>query len=198
MRVELLEPRRIRCPRGAYGWVDLRIVTDGFLERLGRDAALTYLFFCTVGDRQGLSFWGQSKMARVLGMEPSAIQCSLNKLVAADLIAAKNRVVQVLPVPEPPAEPVLGDEALRGSSDGASSAAGASSSTAFRQLSESDITNDELHAQEVQARAHIARVIGSQEPSAAAIRRVALGLALEAKRTLTTPTAPVTRGDRRG
>lgn len=182
MRVELLEPRRIRCPRGAYGWVDLRIVTDGFLERLGRDAALTYLFFCSVGDRQGLSFWGRSKMARVLGMDPPAIQSALDKLVVANLVAARDRVVQVLPVPHPAAEPAVVGETPGGSSIGASSAAQSAGSTASRQLSESDLTEDEITAQEIQARAQIALFLGRQEPSAAAIRGVARGLALKARK----------------
>lgn len=190
MRVEPLEPRRIRYPRGAYGWIELRFITDGFLERLGRDAALTYLFFCAVGDRQGLSFWGRSKMARVLGMDPPAIQSALDKLVTADLVAATNRVVQVLPVPDHIPEPAVVGETPGERLIGASTAAQTAGLATCRPLSESDITADEIHAQETQARAHIARVLGRQEPSAAALRGVARGLALKARLGATTPPAP--------
>lgn len=197
MRVELLEPRRIRYPRRGYGWVDLRIVTDGFLERLGRDAALTYLFLCSVGDRQGLSFWGRSRMARVLGMDPPAIQSALDKLVAADLVAAKDRVVQVLPIPEHAAEPAAVGEPTEHCPVGASNAAEPAGSRESRQRTEFDITEDEVQAQEVQARARIGRVLGRREPSASAIRGVARGLALGARFAATTATTRVVRGDRR-
>ena len=60
MKLQPLEPRRMRRPRGAYGWVDMRAVTEGHLERLGTQTALTYLFLCTVGDTAGLSFWATS------------------------------------------------------------------------------------------------------------------------------------------
>ena len=68
MRVEPLEPRRIRYPKGAYGWVELRMVTDGHLQALDPSCALVYLFLCTVGNREGISFWSRSRTARTLNL----------------------------------------------------------------------------------------------------------------------------------
>lgn len=100
MRMQPLEPRRVRHPRGAYGWVDLKVITDGCLERLELAEALTYLFLCSVGNTLGISFWSTNRMARVLHLDPGVVKRALEVLVIADLIAWNGRVVQVLPVPE--------------------------------------------------------------------------------------------------
>src|ERR1019366_10489579 len=99
MRVEPLEPRRIRYPKGAYGWVELRIVTEGYLQALDPNSALTYLFLCTVGNREGISFWRRSRIAQTLNLSLDTVDAALGALVEAGLIAATERVVQVLPVP---------------------------------------------------------------------------------------------------
>ena len=88
----------MRRPRGAYGWVDMRAVTEGHLERLGTQTALTYLFLCTVGDTAGLSFWSHERMARILGLDRRAVQAAIDTLVATDLIACQGQIVQVLPL----------------------------------------------------------------------------------------------------
>src|SRR5258707_4765528 len=102
MRVEPLEPRRIRHPRGAYGWADLRVATEGHLASLGSQGALVYLFLCTVGNRAGISFWSRVRMAKVLNLTPAEINSALATLIAADLIVTNDRVIQVLPLPDTP------------------------------------------------------------------------------------------------
>ncbi len=99
MQPEPVAPRRVRVPRGAYGWVDLKVITGGWLEGLGPDTALTYLFFCAVGNSRGVSFWSRGRMAQTLGISPEAIDAAIGKLVRADLIATRDRIVQVLSLP---------------------------------------------------------------------------------------------------
>ena len=99
MRVQPLEPRRVRYPRGPYGWIELKVVTGGVFQEVGSDAAFTYLFLCAVGNRDGVSFWSRQRMAQTLGLSSDATEAAIRKLQARDLIAANGRVIQVLSLP---------------------------------------------------------------------------------------------------
>lgn len=174
MRMQPLEPRRVRYPRGAYGWVDLKIVTGGSLERLGRDEALTYLFLCAVGNTLGISFWSTSRMARVLHLDALVLTRALEALVIADLIAWNGRVVQVLPLPDGvactdarPTPPP--DRGLR------------AATVVFADPPQVERLADATAARtlEPEAREHLSRFLGSKQPSETVVRAVARGLALK-------------------
>lgn len=174
MRAEPLEPRRIRHPKGAYGWIDLRIVTEGHLQALDGGAALVYLFLCAVGNSDGISFWGRPRIARTLNLPLETIDAALRALVAADLIAATERIVQVLPVPtrsesqSPPARPATPVQ---------------TTATSFspRPPPQIDLSEDEIRAHEGEARVQIARICGTHKPSAGVVRALAKSLALKGK-----------------
>jgi hypothetical protein len=170
MRVEPLEPRQIRYPKSAYGWVDLRIVTEGHLQALDPNSALTYLFLCTVGNREGISFWSRSRMARTLSLSLEMVETALQALARARLIASTERIVQVLPVP------------VRGAVQPAHqtitpppTSVSPPSPQAHRELSE-----EETLAHEGEARARLARFLGTHKPSAGVVRALARSLALKA------------------
>jgi hypothetical protein len=170
MRVEPLEPRRIRYPKGAYGWVELRMVTEGHLQALDPSCALVYLFLCTVGNREGISFWSRSRTACTLNLSLETVDTALRTLAEADLIAATARVVQVLPVP------------VRGASQAAAQQSTTPRPTAASPPStrtHRDPTEEETRAHEPRARAQFARFMGTREPSAGAVRALARSLALE-------------------
>ena len=174
MRSEPLEPRRIRYPKGAYGWIDLRIVTEGHLQALDGGAALVYLFLCAVGNRDGISFWSRPRMARTLNLPLETIDAALRALVTVDLIAATERIVQVLAVssrsesPWPPARPMTLVQ----------TAATSLSPTPQLQI---DLSEDEIRVHEGEARVHIARICGTHKPSTGVVRAVAKSLALKGK-----------------
>lgn len=172
MRAEPLEPHRVRYPKGAYGWVDLRIATEGHLQALDQGTALTYLFLCTVGNREGISFWSRSRMARTLNLTLDAINAALRTLAALDLIAATERVVQVLPVPA-----LLARETV-GAQTATSWTPGTQPHIPTQPLLDiqPDVSDDEIRAYEDQARAQIARFFGSREPSRNVVRAIAQDL----------------------
>ena len=170
MRVEPLEPRRIRYPKGAYGWVDLRIVTEGHLQALDPSSALTYLFLCTVGNREGISFWSRSRMARTLSLSQEAVDAALRTLTGAGLIAATERIVQVLPVPVPSAS----EPAAPQTTTPPPTTTPSPPTQAHRDLSE-----EEILSHEAEARARIARFYGTRKPSADVVRALARSLALK-------------------
>lgn len=170
MRVEPLEPRRIRYPKGAYGWVDLRIVTEGYLQALDPGSALTYLFLCTVGNREGVSFWSRSRMAGTLNLSPETVDAALRTLAGAGLIAATERVVQVLPVPARGA----GQPAAPQTTVPPPTTVALSSTQA-----QHEPTEEEIRDHEAEARARIAVFYGRRKPSANVVRALARSLALE-------------------
>ena len=187
MRTEPLEPRRVRYPKGAYGWVDLRIVTEGHLIGLGQEAALMYLFLCTVGNRAGISFWSRVRIAQVLHLTPVEIDNAVMRLIAAGLIAANERVFQVLPVPDGCRRHLGARDGTQQSGEGRLDGKAVSHSTTQPQrvpeLVEPAVSEDEIRAHEARARAQIARFYGTREPSASAVHALARSLALRTRST---------------
>lgn len=88
-----------------FSWVDQRLVRDGHLQRCDADTLALYLFLITVADAQGLSFYGDGTIARLLpGFSPQRLQAARAGLVRAGLIAYAAPLYQVLAL-EPAAAP---------------------------------------------------------------------------------------------
>jgi hypothetical protein len=181
MRTELLEPRRVRYPKGAYGWVELKVVTSGRLEQLGSEAALTYLFLCTVGNMLGLSFWSRPRMARTLGLSLEAVEIAIRRLREGDLIATNGRVVQILPLEAA----VQGDGKPNQSPSVEVQAPAVSQrseviTTGDHRLAAADLNEGEILLHESEARRQLAKI--TPHMCSESVRRVARAFALEARR----------------
>lgn len=180
MRMQPLEPRRVRYPRGAYGWIDLKVVTSGVLQEIGSEAAFTYLFLCAVGNMQGVSFWSRLRMAQILGLSLDAVETAIQKLQERDLIAANGKVVQVLPLPALAGSGDALSDAPPGAAPRVSSHRPAATETADTDAG-ADLDEAEIQPHVAEARRHLAkfttRVCSEQ------VRRVARALALEARRS---------------
>lgn len=175
MRVQPLEPRRVRYPRGAYGWVDLKVVTSGVLERVGSEAAFTYLFLCAVGNAQGVSFWSALRMARTLGLALGAVETAVQKLQGAGLIATNGRVIQVLPL-ETEVQGQQENQAILV----AAAATTTTSPPAADPPEDVELTQGEVRVQEAEARRRLAKI--TSRVCSERVRQVARALALEARR----------------
>jgi hypothetical protein len=95
-----------RTPAGAFGWLDARLLHDGWLARLGPDATAVLTFLALAADRQGASFYGRGRMAAALGLERAALDRALVRLRDLGLVAHRpwrpgnpDGVWQLLPVP---------------------------------------------------------------------------------------------------
>jgi hypothetical protein len=100
----------VRRPGCAFGWLDARVLHDGWLVRLGPEATVVLLFLALVADRQGASFYGREKMAVQLGLARAAVDRALDRLLLLELVDHRpwragllDGVWQLLPVP--PASP---------------------------------------------------------------------------------------------
>lgn len=98
-------PELVRRPSGPFGWLDARLLRDGWLSRAGAEATAALLFLALVADRQGSSFYGRDRMAQALGLTREALDRALARLLALDLVAHRpwregvpDGVWQILPV----------------------------------------------------------------------------------------------------
>lgn len=79
---------------------------DGHLGHCDADALALYLFVVTVADAQGLSFYGDEAIARLLQFSPQRLAAARAGLVRAGLIAFAAPLDQVLALePGPAAAP---------------------------------------------------------------------------------------------
>jgi hypothetical protein len=94
----------------SFSWIDHRLVRDRHIERLSHGAMALYLFLVCVGDRQGLSYYGDQSLANKLNMEAAALNHARSELIGADLVAWQRPIYQVLGLdPEPaPRKPCRG------------------------------------------------------------------------------------------
>ena len=106
LQKQLLIPDRLRqVPREGFSWVDRRFLR-AFAPLLTCDALLLYFFLASVGDKQGLSFYGSASTSGHLHLEEQAIVLARDELIRHDLIAYVRPLTQVLslPTPKPRAE----------------------------------------------------------------------------------------------
>lgn len=114
----VLRPDRVRRlgPGVGFGWLDARLLRDGWLGALGPRDLAVYAFLCLVADREGVSFYRRDRIARALGLDDGEVSRALDRLGEFDLVAyrpfgphAADGFRQVLSLPPggPPTPPLL-------------------------------------------------------------------------------------------
>jgi biotin operon repressor len=100
-------PDIVRRPQCGFGWLDDRLLHDGWLRDLGPDATAILLLLALAADRRGASFFSRDKMARSLGLDRHRVDQALHRLQDLGLVAHRpwrqghpDGVWQLLPVPE--------------------------------------------------------------------------------------------------
>jgi hypothetical protein len=157
----------------------MRLVTQGWLARLGPSAGLTYLFLCTVADPSGISFWGRERIAERLLLTLTDVDSAFRVLADSDLIATRGRVVQVLALPRST------------SSDGEPQSAAPSRAQHVAQPRPAavapevlDLDEEEIRGFEPQARCRLADALGARHESPpSVVRALAVTLATQARRS---------------
>ena len=112
MQKKILRPDRLRQVPAQFSWIDQRLVREDFLRRGEPAAWALYLVLVTVADAQGLSYYSEATLSRLLRMEPLQLADGRRQLIAADLVAYQKPLYQVLALPPttPPAPtPRLGE-----------------------------------------------------------------------------------------
>ena len=99
-RKQVLCEERTRQVPAQFSWVDHRLVRDGFCRRCRPEELALYLVLVTVGDADGLSFYGDEGIAGLAGVPAGRVADLRAGLVKADLVAYSHPLYQVLELPE--------------------------------------------------------------------------------------------------
>ena len=106
MQKRLLVPSRVRRVPRQFSWVDQRLVRDRHIACCDPDALALYLFLVTVADAEGLSFYADASIRRLLPLTLERLQRARTGLVHAGLIAYEAPLYQVLALePSTPTPP---------------------------------------------------------------------------------------------
>jgi len=93
---EPLVPQRRRRVPPQFSWVDHRLVRDGHIEGQSAEALALYLLLVTVADADGLSWYSDASLCRMLSWAPTRLAQARGELREADLIAYRKPLYQVL------------------------------------------------------------------------------------------------------
>jgi hypothetical protein len=93
----LLDARRSRkaLPR-SFGWIDHRLLRDGYLGHCSPEALALYIFLVCAADAQGLSYYSEPRIAQVLRLEPPTLRQARRELLGLGLIAYQKPLYQLL------------------------------------------------------------------------------------------------------
>lgn len=85
----------------SFSWVDHRLVRDSHLTKAPAPAWALYLVLVTVGDEQGLSYYAERTLARLLGLSEEGVATARDHLLTAGMIAYQAPLYQVLALGRP-------------------------------------------------------------------------------------------------
>jgi len=96
---QVLVPDRVRRPPpDGWSWIDRRFLRE-HAGRLSHEAIVLYFFLAAVSDKDGLSFYGDASIALRLRMSEAGVVAARDELVAANLMAYRAPLAQVLSLP---------------------------------------------------------------------------------------------------
>lgn len=108
IKKRVLCPERLRKVPAQFSWVDQRLVRHRYIERCEPNAWALYLVLVTVADAEGLSYYSDASLARMLRLDPLTLSAARAQLCAAGLLMYQKPLYQVLALEDsaPPGPPV--------------------------------------------------------------------------------------------
>jgi len=92
----LLCPQRLRRIPRQFSWIDQSLVREHYIERLSCEALALYLLLVTVADAQGLSYYSDRTVCRLLSLSSQVLEQARSALSRVGLIAYQAPLYQVL------------------------------------------------------------------------------------------------------
>lgn len=93
----LLDPRRMRkAPPRGFGWIDHRLLRDGYIGRCSAPALALYVVLVCASDAQGLSYYSDGRLLELLELEPAVLSQARRQLIGVGLIAYQKPLYQLL------------------------------------------------------------------------------------------------------
>ena len=101
IKKRLLCPQRLRKVPPQFSWVDQRLVRQGYVERCDHAALALYLVLVTVADAEGLSYYSDASLERMLRLDHAGLCAARSRLAAAGLVVYQKPLYQVLALEQP-------------------------------------------------------------------------------------------------
>ena len=96
IKKRILCPERLRRIPGQFSWIDQRLVRDRYLQQCDHGALALYLVLVTVADAEGLSYYSESTLERMLNMEHGQLLSARQQLCRAGMLVYDQPLYQVL------------------------------------------------------------------------------------------------------
>ena len=93
--------QRLRTVPKQFSWIDHRLVRDRHIAGKSAEALALYLFLVTVADGQGLSYYSDAGIGKLLPLDGPALDRARQELIRARLIAYERPLYQVLSLDKP-------------------------------------------------------------------------------------------------
>jgi len=103
IKKRVLCAERLRRVPAQFSWVDQRLVRQRYLHQCDHAALALYLVLVTVADAEGLSYYSDESLERMLRVDHATLSQARTQLCQRGLIAYQNPLYQVLALDEPPA-----------------------------------------------------------------------------------------------
>src|SRR6266851_6917565 len=101
IKKRVLCPERLRQVPPQFSWVDQRLVRQRYVQRCDHAALALYLVLVTVADAQGLSYYSDASLERMLRLDPAGLSVARSQLGQAGLVVYQKPLYQVLALEEP-------------------------------------------------------------------------------------------------
>jgi hypothetical protein len=101
IRKRVLCPEQLRQVPPQFSWIDHRLVRDRHIVGRSAEALALYLFLVTVADGQGLSYYSDAGIGKLLPLDGPALARARQELIRVRLIAYEKPLYQVLSLDKP-------------------------------------------------------------------------------------------------
>lgn len=96
IKKRVLCPERLRQVPPQFSWVDQRLVRQRYVQRCDHAALALYLVLVTVADAEGLSYYSDASLERMLRLDHAGLSLARAQLAAAGLALYQKPLYQVL------------------------------------------------------------------------------------------------------
>ena len=101
IKKRVLCPERLRKVPPQFSWVDQRLVRQRYIERCDHASLALYLVLVSVADAEGLSYYSDASLERMLRLDHAGLSAARSRLSQAGLVVYQKPLYQVLAL-EPP------------------------------------------------------------------------------------------------
>ena len=96
IKKRVLCPERLRKVPAQFSWVDQRLVRHRYIQRCEPPAWALYLVLVAVADAEGLSYYSDATLARMLRLDLLQLSAAREQLCRAGLVVYQQPLYQVL------------------------------------------------------------------------------------------------------